>query len=113
MIDNSSIAPISPSVSYPRVWASDLGGSGGSIRIVVQDWVERCDKLFAGELEGETFDAEDVQPQQTLTTPELPSRAVIEEHRIDHWPYRSWCEENVWRGSVENEATNRVRRRYR
>ena len=38
-----------------------------------------------------TFDAEDVQPLQTLVTPELPSREEIEAHGIDHWPYRSWC----------------------
>ena len=38
-------------------------------------------------------DAEDAQPQQSMKTPELPSRAMIEEHRIDHWPPRSWCDE--------------------
>ena len=35
---------------------------------------------------GADVDAEDAQPQQSLQTPELPSRAMIEEHRIDHWP---------------------------
>ena len=38
------------------------------------------------EIEAETIDIEDVQPQQIMPTPDLPSRAVIEEHRIDHWP---------------------------
>ena len=38
-------------------------------------------------------DVEDVQPQQVLNTPELPPHAVVETHRIDHWPPRSWCKE--------------------
>ena len=97
MTAGRSMTPISPSIPYPRKRASGREGGDGNVgTVVVQDWVESYDKLcFAGELAEDTFDAEDVQPQQTLTTPELPSRAVIEEHRIDHWPYRSWCEECV------------------
>ena len=38
------------------------------------------------EIEAETIDIEDVQPQQIMPTPDSPSRTVIEEHRIDHWP---------------------------
>ena len=53
--------------------------------------------MAAGEAEesgfnADTVDVEDAQPQQTMTTPELPPRAVVEEHRIDHWPPRSWCD---------------------
>ena len=43
------------------------------------------------EMEADTY--EDVHPQQIMPTPDLPSRAVIEEHRIDHWPPRTWCDE--------------------
>ena len=50
--------------------------------------------LAAGEAEERpseaVFDAEDVedvQPQQVLNTPELPPHAVVETHRIDHWPH--------------------------
>ena len=55
------------------------------------------DEINAGEEVGrvDTIDDEDVQPQQVLNTPDLPSREVIEAHRIDHWPYRSWCRECV------------------
>ena len=39
-----------------------------------------------GHFHADTIDVEDAQPQQTMTTPELPPRAVVEQHRIDHWP---------------------------
>ena len=42
-----------------------------------------------------SIDAEDVQPVRTLKTLELPSREALEEHRVDHSPYRSWCDECV------------------
>ena len=58
-----------------------------------QDWIDVRDELRPGELVDETFQAEDVQPQKVIATPELPSREVIEAHRIDHWPYRTWCDE--------------------
>ena len=88
-------APIRPSKPYPRLWAGGLGsGDGIDTTIGIQDWVDYDDKLLAGEeVDADTFDSEDVQPLQKFSTPELPSRAAIEEHRIDHWPYRSWCEE--------------------
>ena len=38
-----------------------------------------------------TIDEEDVQPMRSMKTPDLPPREAIEEHRIDHYPYRSWC----------------------
>ena len=42
--------------------------------------------------EGEIVAPEqDVQPLKTLPTPVLPSQADIDEHNIDHNPYRSWC----------------------
>ena len=68
--------------------------------------------MAAGEAEENgTFHAdnvhvEDPQPRQTMTTPEFPPRAVVEEHRIDHWPPRSWCDEC-------NEGHGRERRHGR
>ena len=38
---------------------------------------------------------EEVQPNKTLRTPQLPTQSELEEHRIDHLPYRSWCPECV------------------
>ena len=29
---------------------------------------------------------------QTLNTPILPSKAVQEDHKIDHYPYAEWCD---------------------
>ena len=63
------------------------------MRVDAQDWVDVRDELHPGELVDETFEAEDVQPQKVIATPELPSREVIEAHRVDHWPYRTWCDE--------------------
>ena len=91
-MNNSLTAPISPK-SYPRTEGDGLGADG-SLR----------EMLPAEEADPEAdVDAEDAQPQQSLRTPELPSRAMIEEHRIDHWPPRSWCDEC-------NEGQGRERR---
>jgi len=91
-LNNSLTAPISPK-SYPRTEGDGLGADG-SLR----------EMLPAEEADPEAdVDAEDAQPQQSLRTPELPSRAMIEEHRIDHWPPRSWCDEC-------NEGQGRERR---
>ena len=49
--------------------------------------ISESPEVLAGEVDA--FDAEDVQPLETMITPELPSREHIEAHRVDHWPYRS------------------------
>ena len=41
-----------------------------------------------GTFNADTIDVEDAQPQQTMTTPKLPPRAVVEHHRFDFWPPR-------------------------
>ena len=38
---------------------------------------------------------EEVQPRKHLKTPLLPTQSQLEEHRVDHLPYRSWCPECV------------------
>ena len=53
-----------------------------------------------------SIDAEDVQPIRTLKTPELPSREAVEEHRVDHCPYRSWCDECVEGAGREDGHSN-------
>ena len=35
--------------------------------------------------------AEDVAEKRVLPTPNMPTRAEVERHRLDHIPYRSWC----------------------
>ena len=39
--------------------------------------------------------AEDIQPRRVMPTPVLPSQAEIDEHNIDHIPYRVWCDSCV------------------
>ena len=34
---------------------------------------------------------EETEPRDSLPTPELPSQSEIDDHNIDHCPYRSWC----------------------
>ena len=36
---------------------------------------------------------EDYEPPavKTLTSPELPTQAEIDEHNVSHQPYRAWC----------------------
>ena len=91
----SEYTPLSPRILYPRIRGSGLGAA-----VDVRSQIGMNDGVIAvgeveesKEIEAETIDVEDVQPQQIMPTPDLPSRAVIEEHRIDHWPPRSWCDE--------------------
>ena len=43
------------------------------------------------EVEDVELDAEEAEERKVLPTPVLPSQADIDEHWIDHYPYRSWC----------------------
>ena len=33
----------------------------------------------------------EVEPLKVLPTPVLPTQSEIDEHQVDHIPYRSWC----------------------
>ena len=55
--------------------------------------------------ESEELKAEDVQPRRTKQTPILPSQSDIDEHNIDHIPYRAWCDSCVCgRGRGEHHS---------
>ena len=41
--------------------------------------------------DGEEFHAEALESNKALTTPELPSQDIIDEHWLNHLQYRSWC----------------------
>ena len=43
-------------------------------------------------LESHEADEEETDPKVTLPTPTMPSRLEVEDHRVDHLPYRAWCE---------------------
>ena len=105
---SSEYTPLSPGMRYSRI-----GGSGPGAAVDVQSQVGLRDgTIAAGEVdeskenEADADDVEDAQPQQVMPTRDLPSRAVIDEHRIDHWPPRSWCDEC-------NEGHGRERRHGR
>ena len=82
---------------------------------------ESCDRLIAPAeeedpppLEGESDDekidgqeGEEVEPLRKATSPTMPSAADVEEHRITHVPYRSWCIEcNMGRGLGEQRGSH-------
>ena len=49
------------------------------------------------EVEGDEFRCEpcEVEPLRIAPSPQRPSAADVEEHRVTHIPYRSWCRECV------------------
>ena len=52
-------------------------------------------------------EAEEAEPLKIAPSPEQPSAADIELHRITHWPYRNWCEDCVnGRGLGEQRGTH-------
>jgi len=48
-------------------------------------------------MEGEEFECEpgEVEPLRFAPSPQRPSAADVEEHRVTHIPCRSWCRECV------------------
>ena len=42
-----------------------------------------------------TAQDEEARPARKIPRPEMPSQAEIDQHRIDHIPYRAWCPECV------------------
>ena len=62
------------------------------------------DDLFGDVREGDAIDlrhevsdgeAEDAAPKKIAADPGKPSQLEVEEHEVDHYPYRTWCEECV------------------
>ena len=44
---------------------------------------------------GEDFDCQDCVGPRILHDPGQPTQTQLEDHRVDHLPYRSWCPECV------------------
>ena len=55
---------------------------------------------------------EETEPRDSLPTPDLPSQSVVDDHNIDHCPYRSWCRQCV-EGRGREMARRSVDRDYR
>ena len=54
--------------------------------------------------------SEEVEPIKTAPSPTMPSAAEAEEHRVTHYPFRSWCRECVMgRGLGERRGRHRDR----
>ena len=54
--------------------------------------------------------SEEAEPLKVAPSPIMPSAAEIEEHRISHIPYRSWCRECVMgRGLGEKRGLHQGR----
>ena len=104
---NTASTPLSPSFLYPRDEGNGLGAVGGERRGDDAQRVRFADEVHVGEDDDGVIEAEDVQPQQTISTPQVQPQAVIEDHRIDHCPYRSWCDECV-EGFVRERAHGQV-----
>ena len=49
------------------------------------------DEVLCGPCEPNEDELEDVQPHKKVRNPHAPSKQEILEHRVLHWPYRSWC----------------------
>ena len=82
-----------------------------------------CDRLIAPAVEAEVplppladesdddeIDGQEgveVEPLRKAASPTMPSAADVEDHRITHVPYRSWCMEcNMGRGLGEQRGSH-------
>ena len=41
------------------------------------------------------LDEEEAEATQTLPTPDTPTRSEVLDHRVCHYPYRTWCKHCV------------------
>ena len=74
--------PVAESVDVrgePQAAAGGAAAEGGGEEIAVD--------VNVGENEAD----QDGSPRRLLPDPGQPTARQREEHRIDHWPYRSWC----------------------
>ena len=57
------------------------------------------EEIFEGE-------AEDIAPKRISLDPGLPTEAEVDDHEVDHMPFRRWCEECVaGRGTGEQHRS--------
>ena len=86
-LNSAASAPLTPSFLYTGSEGSGLGVGGGKQKSDDAQEVTFADEVIVGE----DYD----RPQQTLSTPQLPPRAVIEYHGVGNCTYRSWCDGRV------------------
>ena len=64
------------------------GGQGPTQSVEAQGSEESCGETLLVELDAKD---EDVEPARRPPLMYQPPAAELEEHRIDHIPYRNWC----------------------
>ena len=68
------------------------------------------------EADGEVIEADESEdecaPKRAVPDPGAPSQQQVDDHEIDHMPYRSWCESCVaGRGASETNTVLGLSRR--
>ena len=110
---------VKPAEPWHSVEASALGetpvGSDQVLAAPEGEAENAEDDLFGNAREGEADDlghevsdgeAEDAAPKKIAADPGRPSQLEVDEHEVDHYPFRSWCEECVkGRGTGEPHRT--------
>jgi hypothetical protein len=114
---------VQPSVESAEPWPSAETstpgetpvGSGHVLAAPAGEAGDADDDLFEDAREGEADglghevsdgEAEDAAPKRSAADPGRPSQLEVEEHEVDHCPFRSWCEECVkGRGAGEPHRT--------
>ena len=101
-----------PGVKSAEPWLSALTsppgetpvGSGHVLAAPAGEAGDAEDDLFEDAREGDAEglghevsdgEAEDAAPKRIAADPGRPSQLEVEEHEVDHYLFRSWCEECV------------------
>ena len=89
--------PIRPSKNGPRAHDTQCSRCCGASPVVDNGSRARLlapleDPLTEGEVNIDDAEEEDAAPARHAISPTLPAdEAEIERHRVDHYPFRSWC----------------------
>ena len=97
---------VSPGKSEPRLWANANRDDPKTTQDVFgMDEVGEQDGDLFGEAREDEADGqgdeisegevEEMAPKRVAPDPGMPSQAEVDEHEVDHTPYRQWCEECV------------------
>lgn len=87
---------VSPSLHFSTLWfdppCAGKGSVDGKVVVLGLEGGGGGSQSDEGTVENvHAEDAEDVVPRRLLPTPDLPSQSEVDEHMVDHVPYRHWC----------------------
>ena len=102
------MSPVSPRTSSSTLSEGSIGGAAQGRRVGDGDGYHKGtvrsqkEVLWGEQGQGRGIDCdeeiraeEDIEQINTLPAPDLPTQAEVEEHRVTHLPYRSWCDDCV------------------